>query len=268
MDVISLGPVLVSGERLAAVGAIWLFVMAAGLLDRWSPRPLSTVAWRALLGGLIAARIGYVATHSAAFGVEPASALYVWQGGFSLGWGLAGAGAYVAAALRSPRAIAMVGLAASVGVGAWLAAGALLAPQQPATPLPRIAAMRLDGTPVATASLAGRPLVINLWATWCGPCRREMPMLMEVAATRSDVTFLLLNQGEAKGVVRRYLEDNGLSAANVALDPGSDAGRRLGAPGLPMTLFISADGLVRSSRTGEISRAALADELNALATQR
>lgn len=128
--------------------------------------------------------------------------------------------------------------------------------------------MRLDGTPVATASLAGRPLVINLWATWCGPCRREMPMLMEVAATRSDVTFLLLNQGEAKGVVRRYLEDNGLSAANVALDPGSDAGRRLGAPGLPMTLFISADGLVRSSRTGEISRAALADELNALATQR
>jgi thiol-disulfide isomerase/thioredoxin len=215
---------------------------------------------------LVAARIGYVATHWDAFSIEPASALYVWQGGFSLGWGLAGAGAYVAAALRAPRAIALAGLAAGVGLGAWLAAGALLAPQQPATPLPKIAAMRLDGTPVSTASLAGRPLVINLWATWCGPCRREMPMLMEVAAARSDVTFLLLNQGEAAGVVRGYLKDNGLSDAHVALDPGGDAGRQIGAPGLPTTLFVSADGLVRSVHTGEISRAALADELNALAT--
>lgn len=264
MDVINLGPLLVSGERLAAVGALWLFLAAAGLLDRWSPRPLSAVAWRALLVGLVAARTGYVAAHWDAFSVEPASTLFVWQGGFSLGWGLAGAGAYLAAALRSPRAIALAGLAAVVGLGAWLAAGALLAPQPPATPLPRIAAMRLDGTPVSTAALIGRPLVINLWATWCGPCRREMPMLMEVASARSDVTFLLLNQGEAEGAVRRYLIDNGLSATHIALDPGGDAGRRLGAPGLPTTLFVSADGRVRSTHTGEISRAALSDELEAL----
>lgn len=266
MEFISLGPLLVSGERLAAAGSLWLFLAAAGLLDRWSPRPLPRAAWRALLAGLVAARIGYVATHWAAFSVDPATALYVWQGGFSLGWGLAGAGIYLAAALRAPRAIALAGVAAGIGLSVWLAAGALLVTQQPATPLPGIAAVRLDGTPVSAASFVGRPLVINLWATWCGPCRREMPMLMEVASARRDVTFLLLNQGEAEGVVRRYLKDTGLSTAHIALDPRGDAGRQMRAPGLPTTLFVGADGLVRSTHTGEISRAALADELEALAT--
>jgi len=266
MDVISLGPVLLSGERLAAVGALWLFLAAAGLIERWSPRPLSPIAWRALLVGLAAARIGYVAAHWAAFRLEPVSALYVWQGGFSLGWGLAGAGAYLAAALRSPRALALAGLAVGIGLSAWLAAGAWLAPQQPAVPLPKIDAMRLDRPPVSTAALAGRPLVINLWATWCGPCRREMPLLMPVAAARSHVTFLLLNQGEAAGMVRRYLEDSGLPGTHIALDPSSDAGRQLGAQGLPVTIFVSADGLVRRTHTGEISRATLADELDELAT--
>ena len=261
---IHLGPLLVSGERLAAVGALWLFVVAAGVLDRWSPRLLSTAAWHALLLGLVAARIGYVGSHLDAFRGEPLSALYVWQGGFSLAWGLAGAGVYLVAALRSSRAIALAGLAAGVGLGAWLAASALLIAPPTATPLPTIAAMRLDGTPVSTASLAGRPLVINLWATWCPPCRREMPMLIEAASRRSDVTFLLLNQREAEGVVRRYLDRNDLSATHIALDPDGEAGRQLRAPGLPTTIFVSADGLVRGTHSGEISRAALDDQLEKL----
>lgn len=265
MDV-QLGPLVLSADRLAAVGALWLFLAAAGFLDRWSPRSLSPFAWRGLIVGLVVARIGYVAAHWDAFRAAPASVLYAWQGGFSLGWGLAGAGAWFAAALRSPRAVALAGLAAGVGLGAWLTAGALLDAQRPPAPVPVIAAARLDGTPVSTAARAGRPLVINLWATWCPPCRREMPMLTQAAAVRPDVTFLLLNQGEAEDVVRRYLEDGGLRPTHVALDPGGNAGRRLGAPGLPTTIFVSADGLIRRTHTGEISRAALDDALEELAT--
>lgn len=266
MDVLRLGPLLVSGERLAAVGALWLFLMAAGLLDHWSPRPLSAVAGRALIVGLVVARIGYVAIHWDAFRLEPASTLYVWQGGFSLVSGLVAASVYLAVSLRSLPAIALAGTAGGIALAVWLGAGALLAAQQPAAPVPKIAAMRMDGTPVLPTSLAGRPLVINLWATWCAPCRREMPMLMAVASARRDVTFLLLNQGEAKRVVRRYLADNDLSATHVALDPGGDMGRKIGARGLPVTIFVSADGLVRRTHTGEISRAVLADELEQLMT--
>lgn len=214
MDVWRIGPLLLSGERLATVAALWLFLTAAGLLERWSPRPLTVPAWGALIVGLAIARIGYVAGHWDAYRIEPASALYIWQGGFSLGWGLAGAGVCLAAAL------------------------------------------------------SGRPLVINLWATWCGPCRREMPMLMEIAPARRDVTFLLLNQGEAAGVVRRYLSASGLPGAHVALDPAADMGRRLGVAGLPLTIFVGADGLVRRTHIGEISRAALDAEVEKIAPAR
>lgn len=268
MDVFRLGPLLLSGERLAAVGALWLFLAAAGLLDRWSPQSLLTAAWRALIIGLVVARIGYVATHWDAYRVEPAAVLSIWQGGFSLVWGLVGAALYLAASLRSLRAIALAGAAGGIALGAWFGVGALLPSQQAVAPLPKITAMRLDGTPITNVSRAGRPLVINLWATWCGPCRREMPMLMQEASVRSDVTFLLLNQGEAAEVVRRYLEDSGLRSTHIALDPGGETGRKVGASGLPMTIFVSADGLVRRTHTGEIARAALHDGLDALATDK
>ncbi|NNM78553.1 TlpA family protein disulfide reductase [Sphingomonas sp. ID1715] len=264
MNIISIGPLLISGERLAAGGALWLFLVSAGLLERWSPRPLSSAALRALAIGLIGARLGYVAAHWEAFRLEPASTLFVWQGGFALGWGLAAAGAYLAIALRSLRAMGLAGLAGGVALATWLAASALLASRQTPTALPKIAAMRLDGTPVLIASHTGRPLVINLWATWCGPCRREMPMLVQAASARSDIDFVFLNQGEAQGVVRRYLQENGLPAARVAIDSTGDAGRRLDVAGFPTTLMIGADGLVRSTHIGEISRAALADELDSL----
>ena len=93
-------------------------------------------------------------------------------------------------------------------------------------------------------------------------------MLMQAAAFRRDATFLLLNQGEAEGRVRGYLTDNELSAAHIALDPGGETRRKFKAPGLPMTIFVSSDGLVRSTHTGELARAALDDALEALAVHK
>lgn len=118
MDAVRLGPLLCSGERLAAIAAIWLFLAAARRLERWSPRPLSAVAWRALIVGLVVVRIGYVGIHWEAFRFERVSALNVWQGGFSLAWGLAGAGIYLVASLRLARAVVLAGTAAAISVGA------------------------------------------------------------------------------------------------------------------------------------------------------
>src|SRR3546814_8066422 len=72
------------------------------------------------------------------------------------------------------------GLATVVIFGAvWFTATALLRPDpRPLPDLPQLA--RLSGAPLMPENLAGRPFVVNLWATWCPPCRRELPMLADV----------------------------------------------------------------------------------------
>jgi thiol-disulfide isomerase/thioredoxin len=63
--------------------------------------------------------------------------------------------------------------------------------------------------------LAGRPAVLNLWATWCGPCRVEMPVLATAQRDSRDVAFIFVNQGEAPETVRAWLAREGLALENV-----------------------------------------------------
>nr|WP_244510698.1 TlpA disulfide reductase family protein [Microvirga guangxiensis] len=81
---------------------------------------------------------------------------------------------------------------------------------------------------------------MNLWASWCPPCRREMPMMAEMAAARDDVTFLFVNQGERRTTIEGYLNKEKLTLPNVLLDARMDVPRHYSTPGLPVTLFIGA----------------------------
>jgi len=109
----------------------------------------------------------------------------------------------------------------------------------------------------------GKPFVINLWASWCPPCRREMPMLVEEAA-RSPVPILLVNQGEDAQRVRDWLQGQNLAPANVLLDRDQSAAAAIGSAGLPATLFVDSKGVIRELHVGEISRAALLAALRKL----
>src|SRR3546814_2530180 len=75
----------------------------------------------------------------------------------------------------------------------------------------------MDGTELTPENLAGKPFAINLWATWCPPCRRELPMLADVAAN-SDIPILLANQGENRQAVADYLFASEISPRSVVLD--------------------------------------------------
>jgi thiol-disulfide isomerase/thioredoxin len=170
--------------------------------------------------------------------------MYLWQGGFDPVAGIIAAAVVLAVGLPSLRKGAASMLVLGAATGLWIGYLQLEA-QRPRPPFPEgIRLADLDGRPVSLDDLRGRPFVVNLWASWCGPCRREMPMFVEVASTTPDVQVVLVNQGEEPRLIQRFLEEEGLPARNVLSDRAGSLMRTTGSSGLPTTLFVRPDGLV------------------------
>jgi thiol-disulfide isomerase/thioredoxin len=112
-------------------------------------------------------------------------------------------------------------------------------------PVPELTFFDEAGNEVMLADFAGDVVVLNLWATWCAPCRREMPSLDRLQAALGEdglrVIALSLDRGDV-AKVRAFFEE--LEIANLAIyrDPQARAGRELGAPGLPTTIVIDRTG--------------------------
>lgn len=114
------------------------------------------------------------------------------------------------------------------------------------------------------ASLRGQPVVLNAWATWCGPCRRELPMLLEQARAHREIRFVFLNQGEGPEAVRAYLEEAHLDMPQPYFDPSTEVIQRWGAQGLPTTYFFDAAGNLVAMHAGELEKEQLLKYLSLL----
>jgi thiol-disulfide isomerase/thioredoxin len=105
--------------------------------------------------------------------------------------------------------------------------------------------------------LHGRPLVLNVWASWCAPCRKEMPAFEQVHQQLKDtVAFLGLDQNDQADAARRLAAETGVTYP-LAADPHGQASTKLGVAGLPTTLFIAPDGTLRGRRVGAMTAAQL-----------
>jgi cytochrome c biogenesis protein CcmG, thiol:disulfide interchange protein DsbE len=105
--------------------------------------------------------------------------------------------------------------------------------------------------------LGGRPLVLNVWASWCGPCRQEMPAFQQVyLQANGKVGFLGLDYLDVEAAARRFVAQTGVTYP-LAADPKGRAGAKLGVASLPATLFIGADGAVRGRHLGAMTAAQL-----------
>ena len=131
--------------------------------------------------------------------------------------------------------------------------------------LPALELTSLEGRPVNMAAFKGKPTVVNLWATWCPPCVREMPVLQQAQRERPGVEFVFLNQGESAEQVSTWLQARHLPLRNVLLDATRQAGAAFKQRALPTTLFFDANGRLVSTRVGELSAATLSERLQALA---
>ena len=151
------------------------------------------------------------------------------------------------------------------GFGAWWAVGKLAKPDTSAA-VSQLMALKLpdsDGKIVDFAQWRGKPLVVNFWATWCPPCREEMPLLDKTARANPDVQFVGLSVDDKEHVSAFRRENTttyplpitGMEITGLAGALGNKA------MALPFTAFISADGELRQVKLGELKEAELAQFL-------
>jgi len=116
---------------------------------------------------------------------------------------------------------------------------------------------------VALASFRGRPVVVNFWASWCVPCRKEMPAFEQVAEELgAKVAFVGVNHQDGRGPANELLDQTGVRYP-VAFDPAGKTALAYGLFGMPSTLFVAANGRLVGRHTGQMS----ADDLRSAIRQ-
>jgi len=268
---ISLGPIAMPLAPVLLLFAVWAASwLAARLVRKGSDKAHRDLAGlviiHAALLGLLAARLAYLALNADAYLASPVAALDLRDGGWYAPAGLIAGLAWLAwrgihqPLLRRPWIVSSV-----AGLALWflaLAASGLMGSQA----LPSVQLNELDGTRSVSLVQAarGRPVVVNLWASWCGPCRVEMPVLAAAQQRETAVGFLFVNQGESPAAVQTYLRDQGLPLREVLLDSGSTLGQAIGSHGLPITLFYDARGRQVDAHFGILNAPALESRLRKL----
>ncbi|RLT45544.1 MAG: hypothetical protein DWI57_00215 [Chloroflexi bacterium] len=141
------------------------------------------------------------------------------------------------------------------------ASPAVRAPQPAVNhPAPDFTLIRFDtDEKVSLSELRGTPLILNFWATWCRPCRAEMPALQAAYQRYGDDLLVVgVDQGEEGAVVGKFLEEFGITFP-ILLDGDMTVGREYRILGLPTTFFIDSQGIIRQVHAGEINSAILAE---------
>lgn len=119
-------------------------------------------------------------------------------------------------------------------------------------PAPAYELARLDGAAtLSNETRTGRPYVINVFASWCTPCRAEHPQLMALAAGGVDVVGVAFKDDPT--ATARFLDELGNPFNDVGLDPDGRFALELGAAGVPETFVIGADGTVRAVHRGPLT---------------
>jgi cytochrome c biogenesis protein CcmG/thiol:disulfide interchange protein DsbE len=144
------------------------------------------------------------------------------------------------------------------------AAGVL--PPAPAVghPAPDFSLTTAAGQTFKLSELRGTPVVLNFWATWCPPCRAELPEL-QAASQRlaGQVAVVGVNQAETPAEVQSFVEKLGLSFT-IPLDQSADVSRLYRVRSLPTTFFIDRSGIIRQMQIGPVTEATLAQSLKTI----
>lgn len=288
LNTMTLGPLVLTAFLQLIVG----FFVAFGLLDvysRRSKRNLSAgrgILERSCLIGLISARLVYAAANWNAYVEAPWSVFFFWQPGFypipgaiiatvyfiwrvwrieaSTRW------VFARAALTSVAATVSLIIGINAMVGLFSDPGIL----RDGDRFPEFVLQSIDGDTVQLADFSGKPVVLNFWATWCPPCRREMPLLNTAHLQFADQGLVVLGLAvnEPASAVQLFIDTTGVQYPILVDVPGSDGPLSksasilavLGPKGLPTTVFLDRNHIIDQLYVGELSWAYLADRITQL----
>ncbi|HZF79252.1 MAG TPA: TlpA disulfide reductase family protein [Rubrivivax sp.] len=260
---LQVGPLVLPYALLLAFAVALTSVSVGRRLGRAADIDAQIVVWKALLVGVVIARLAFVYEFRSVYLAAPLDIVDVRDGGWTPWVGAVGAWLYVFRH-TSRRASLKVPLRAALGAGTVvLIAGsvALALLPKPGLKLPSFSMTTLEGETAKLDEFAGKPTVVNLWATWCPPCIREMPVLHQAQLSQPAVNFVFVNQGEPSKRVEDWLRARQLALTNVLLDRDGRTAAAFNKKALPTTLFFNANGELVNARIGELSEATLRQEL-------
>lgn len=135
-------------------------------------------------------------------------------------------------------------------------------------PAPSFALADLDGNPVRLSDFAGRPVVVNFWASWCGPCVEEFPLLKQAEQQHAAdglavIGIVYQDRSEAARAFMQRMDADW----PAAMDPGDSVAARYAIFAPPETFFIGRDGTVLGHQVGQFSRASLDRQIAAIVTK-
>jgi peroxiredoxin len=132
---------------------------------------------------------------------------------------------------------------------------ALVQSYPPATAAPALRLTTLDGGTLDLAAYRGRPVLLNFWATWCGPCVREFPLLRRTLGQRRSDGLVVLGVlvNDSAGNARGFVREHG-GTWTVGIDQGAKAAAAFKVIGLPETVFVRRDGTLSSRVLGELTQ--------------
>ena len=117
---------------------------------------------------------------------------------------------------------------------------------------PDFEAETMDGNQFKFSELSQKAVVINFWATWCEPCKEEMPLLDEYAEKFPQIEILAINYDEPLQSVQRYINNNGIGLL-ILMDPGGKIASQFRVFGFPTTFFIDAEGIFQANHIGQLN---------------
>jgi len=258
LDAFQLGPFLFSAQLLLLIVSVVIVFSLAEYLAKKEGVQVEKALWIVALTVFLGGRIPFVVSYFPMYADKPFSMVDIRDGGFISATAIL-AGLFTAFILTRyvPRLRKPLLIALFAGGVVWSGGTLYLSSQRPPASLPMLSLSSLDGKQVPMTQFRGKPVVVNLWATWCPPCRREMPVLQAAQASNPDIAFVFANQAESLETTQAYLNKENLHLQNVLLDYQAEFARATGSIGTPTTLFYDRNGILIDSRIGELSDATL-----------
>jgi thiol-disulfide isomerase/thioredoxin len=113
-----------------------------------------------------------------------------------------------------------------------------------------------EGERLRLSELRGRPVLLNFWATWCGPCRVELPEMQDLLRHHEAQNFAIvaINNGESFKSADRFLKKLDVHLTAFGYDPEQDVAKRYGVQGLPTSYFIDSRGIIVKVVAGQLTK--------------